>query len=602
MSETEIKLAAQEQMKIDSKYLKGDILEELTNDKPDITDYAYELMKFHGSYFAFDRDTATARKKAGEDKRFEFMIRLRAPAGLITAEQYLAMDDVAERYANKTIRITTRQAIQFHVILKENVLDCMKDINKALLSTRSACGDVVRNVTTSPAPYKDAKHEKLRADALEIAEFVKPNTTAYDELWCEQPDSNRRNNMVEPLYGQTYLPRKFKIGVVVPEDNSIDVFTHDLGVVQIYEGEKFKGYNLLVGGGMGMSHEGKLTWDQKKTYPRAADPLAFIGPDDLLKAVEAVVALQRDNGDRTNRKHARLKYLVQEQGLDWTRKTFDQYFNALKPVVAPVDPVKMDKFEIPSHMGWREQGDGKWFLGVPVPSGRVVDYDIEHEAGYNTGSNKHHAGARYRTGLHDIIKEYNMDVVLTPTEEIILCDIETSDKLTIEKKLKSYGIVMAEDHTIAQLTFMACVSLPTCAKALAESERVQFYILDGFQAVLDKHDVRDEKISLRVTGCPNGCARPYVGDIGVVGRMPGHYVLFIGGDFEGTRINNRVFDKVPLADINRALDPMIEKWSTEREDGEGFGNFCQRVGVEVVAQTTIDALGEECKWAKELVQ
>ena len=620
MTDEPKKLAGQEQMKLDSQFLKGDIAQELADGKPDISDYSYEMLKFHGTYFSYDRDSATELKKQGLDKRYEFMVRTRIPGGRLTAQQYLAMDEVAEKYANGTLRITTRQVFQFHVVLKENLKAQIRAINEALLSTQSGCGDVPRNVTCSPAPIQNAKYQRLREDVDRVAAFIRPKTSSYRELWLdEEADEVRERSVIlsetkdlkphgdsspaaqndsnyEPLYGATYMPRKFKIGLILPEDNSIDVFTHDLGIVLVYEGDTFKGYNILLGGGMGMKHEGKLAWADKKTYPRLADPVAFVGQDELIPVVEAVIKLQRDYGDRTDRQHARLKYVVQERGLDWTRKTLQEYFTAAGGGELQ-DPVQDIEYHIPSWMGWHEQQDGKLFLGVPVASGRVVDYDKPHPSGYTAGDNEHFSHARYRSGLRSVIEKYGMNIVLTPTEEIILCDIDPEDREDIENLLKAYGIPLAESHTPFQLHYMTCVSLPTCAKALAESERVQFAIMDDIQDKLDKHGLGQERISVRVTGCPNGCARPYVGDIGIVGRMPGHYNLFIGGDFEGTRLSTKVFDRIPQADIGKALEPMFALYAKERHAEEGFGDFCHRYGEAKVAQVSIDALADN-KWAE----
>ncbi|NDF13109.1 MAG: NADPH-dependent assimilatory sulfite reductase hemoprotein subunit [Proteobacteria bacterium] len=598
------KLSGQESIKTASKFLKGNIAAELADlSKPDVSDETYELMKFHGSYFGFNRDSATERKKKGLDKEYEFMVRTRIPGGRLTADQYLAMDEVAEKTANGTLRITTRQVFQFHVVLKENVKQNIAMINRALLSTQSGCGDVVRNVTCSPAPVKDAKHDRIRADVEKVAAFVRPKTSAYRELWLDEAADEVRQrdttdpDAYEPLYGATYMPRKFKIGLIVPEDNSIDVFTHDLGIVLLFDGEVFKGYNILIGGGMGMKHEAAVKWEDKKTYPRLADNIAFVGPDDLIPAVEAVVKIQRDFGDRTDRQHARIKYLVQENGIAWIRKTFEEYFAKAGGKVVK-DPAPVMKYQIPTHMGWHDQKDGKLYLGVPVASGRIVDYDKPHPSGYNPGNNEHFKHARYRTGLKAVIGKYKMNLVLTPTEEIILCDIDPKDKEVITNELKSYGIPLAEEHTPMQIHYMTCVSLPTCAKALAESERVQFQIADSIQSVMDKNGIGNEKISVRVTGCPNGCARPYVGDVGIVGRMPGHYVLFVGGDFEGTRLNQKIFDKVPQDDIAKALDPMFALFAKERKSGEGFGDFCNRYGIANLAATIRPQLSA-FKWAAE---
>ncbi len=572
MTEEKIKkLAAQEQMKINSIYLKGDIVAELADSSTaTVSDYTYEMLKFHGSYFGYDRDSATKRKKAGLDKEYEFMVRCRIPAGGLTAQQYLKMDELVGKYANNTLRITTRQTFQFHCILKENMKDSIADINHALLSTLSACGDVVRNVTASNAPTKSAKHRRIQEDVVKIVEFCEPKTTAYKEIWVDAPNEGReKGNDIESLYGDTYLPRKFKIGVIIPEDNGIDVFTHDLGFVLIYEGDELKGYNVLLGGGLGAKHM------QTKTYPRLADSIAFIKPDELIKMTEAVVKLQRDYGDRTNRQHARLKYLIEEKGVEWTKKTLAEYFGEPLQEVAPVR-----KYEIPDLMGWHKQEDGKWWLGIPISSGRIEDND----------------DAKIKTGLKDVISEYGMNLVLTADQNIILCDIEEGQKKKIADKLKSYSIKLREELTELSRYIIACVALPTCGKALAEAERVKTPMEDDIQQIINKHGLENERISVRIAGCPNGCSRPNVGDIGIVGRMPGHYVIYIGGDFEGTRLNIKAFDKVPQADIAKALDPMFALYAAEKTDGEGFGDFCHRYGVDNIVAKAKENL-DGFKWA-----
>ncbi len=586
-----------EEIKANSKNLRGKIKEDLADtSRPDVTDETYELLKFHGSYFGYNRDTATERKKKGLDKEYEFMVRSRIPGGRLTAAQYLAFDDVANKYANGTLRITTRQVFQFHVILKHNMKNALAEINHCLLSTQSGCGDVVRNITCSPAPYASKKYDRLRADVDKVAEFVRPKTKAYREIWLDEAADEIKEKEIEPLYGETYMPRKFKIGLILPEDNSIDVFTHDLGIVLVFEGETLKGYNILLGGGMGMKHEPGAAWGTKKTYPRIASEIAFVGADDLIPAVEAAVKLQRDFGDRSDRQHARLKYVVEEKGIEWTKKTFDEYFKKAGGKTI-TDPVRIEKYQIPSHMGWHEQGDGKLFLGIPVASGRIADYDKTHASGYNPGKSAKFAKAKYRTGLKALAEKYKKNIILTATEEMIVCDIEPNEKAGIEELLKSYGIPLAEEFSQMQLHFMTCVALPTCAKALAEAERIQFDLSDSIQEAMNKCGVGNEKMTVRVTGCPNGCARPYVGDIGIVGRMPDHYLIFIGGDFEGTRLNQPVFDKVPTQDIAKALEPMFSLYKEKKNDGEGFGDFCHRHGVEAVKTHVKNILGSAYKWA-----
>lgn len=572
MSENK-KTSKQESMKLDSVYLKGNIAEELADDSPYVSDMSYELLKFHGSYQGFDRDTATQLKKAGKEKEWEFMIRAKCPGGRMTAEQYLMLDDTCEKYANGTLRITTRQTFQFHCVVKKNLKKHIKAINDAMLSTLGGCGDVVRNVCSTPAPIADAKHKKLLEDTNLLAAHCAPKTSAYHEIWLDGENVARTpdNDELEPLYGKLYLPRKFKIGLATPEDNSIDVLTNDLAIILVYEGEEFKGYNIYMGGGLGITH------NKPETYPRLASPIAFVEPDDLVKATEAVIKLQRDHGDREDRKHARLKYVVEENGLEWTRKTLEEYFGSKMQ-----DPKPVGEFKIVNHLGWHDQKDGKWYLGVPVSSGRIADRE----------------GENIRTGLREVIREYDMNLVLTADQNIILCDIEADKKMEITNKLKSYGIKLNEDISNVERNCIACVALPTCGKALAEAERVKIPVVEEFSGLMKKHGVENEKISIRIAGCPNGCPRPYVGDIGIVGRMPGHYAIYMGGDFEGTRLSSKVLDRVPYENLKDLFNELFAWYAAGKKEGEGYGDFVNRVGVNSSIALISDKLGEKFKWAK----
>lgn len=590
--------AAQEQMKIDSLYLKGNILAELEDKSlAEVSDYSYELLKFHGTYQGHNRDTATARKKQGLEKENEFMVRMRLPAGRLTAKQYIEVDDIATKYANDTIRITTRQTLQLHVIAKNDLQECIADINKAMVSTLSACGDVVRNITAVSAPIKDEKHRKLLEVTDLLVAFCAPKTTGYDEVWNGKEASNRESEHAEPLYGKTYLPRKFKIGIITPEDNGIDVFTHDLGIILVYEGEVFKGYNLVIGGGMGMNHEPAK--DEKATYPRVATPFCFVTEGDLLNAVEAIVKLQRDFGDRTDRKHARLKYVVEELGLDFVKEKFTEYYAATNPQNAFSDFVNIPEYKVKNHLGWHPQGDGKFYLGIPTASGRIADYTEgkPHASGYTADASPEFKNAKYKTAFRKLSEKYGFDISLTADQKFIICDVAAEQKDEIEQFLRSYNLPLAEDLPQAMQHFHTCVALPTCAKALSESERVQFEMMNDITAKLKKFNLENEHIAIRVTGCPNGCARPYVGDIGIVGRMPDHYVIFIGGDFAGTRLNTKVFDKVPLAHLGTALEPLFEAYSKGKNPHEGFGDFCTRYGIEKLITDSEPKLAEY-KWGK----
>ncbi|MFW0777961.1 MAG: NADPH-dependent assimilatory sulfite reductase hemoprotein subunit [Rickettsiales bacterium] len=577
---TEIqKLSKQEILKKESHFLKGDIAADLADTSSDqVTPETYELLKFHGSYFGYDRDTATARKQAGLEKEYEFMVRLKCPGGVLSAEQYLGLDELAEKYANGTLRITTRETFQFHCVKKASMKPFIADVNRLLLSTLGGCGDIVRNVMTCPAPIKDAIHAKLMEDCFTLAKLCAPKTTAYCEVWLDgqviadypfNPEPGRETNP-EPLYGTTYMPRKFKIGIARPEDNCIDVLTHDLAILALFEGQELIGYNFALGGGLGMHH------NQPKTYPRLATPIMFVPPYLLTSAAEAVIKLQRDHGDRTNRKHARLKYLVEEKGVDWIKETLEGY---LLQTMEPPRPMK--PYAVKDYMGWHEQGDGKWFLGLPISSGRIMDRD----------------GEATRSGLRDVIEEYGMEIRLTADQNILLCEINEGDKISIEHKLTRSGVKLKHDVTPAYRNTLACVAYPTCGKALAEAERIKLPLVGEIEQVLDRYGMLDERITIRIAGCANGCSRPYVGDISIVGRIPDHYTLYIGGDFEGTRLGKELFDRVPLAHVAEAFAPIIALWSKYRIDGEGFGDFCYRYGVDKAKQQAVEALSEY-SWAK----
>ncbi len=570
------KLSGNETIKKNSRYLRGNITAELGDANAFVSDESYELLKFHGSYQGYDRDTATERKKQGLDKSWEFMLRLKMPGGRLSAGQYLALDTLCDTHANGSLRITTRQTFQFHCIVKAHLKPFIADINRLLLSTLGGCGDVVRNIITCPAPIRDTVHATLEDSCFTLARDLAPKTDAYWELWL---DGEKMENYPflpspaqgEPLYGDTYLPRKFKVAIGQPEDNCMDALCNDVALLALFEGQELRGYNLAIGGGLGMNH------NNAKTYPYLARPVAFIKPADMVSVTKAVVEMQRDHGDRGDRKHARLKYLVAEKGLEWCKATLDGYFGRSLDA-----PLAINRWGIDDHMGWHEQGDGKWFLGVPIPSGRIGD-NIN--------------GIHYRSALREVVSAYNMPLALTVDQNLILCDIDAKEKQAIKIILRRHGLRLREDMTDLARNFIACVALPTCGKALSEAERVQHPLEAALQSVMEKHGVSNEKIAVRLAGCPNGCPRPYVGDIGIVGRMPDHYSLFIGGDFEGTRLNTRVFDKVPFTDISTALDPFFASYARNRENGEGFGDFCHRYGIGALRDEASGSLSSQFKWA-----
>ena len=545
-----------EAVKQQSRQLRGHIARDLADTTVPFDNQGYSLLKFHGIYQGYDRDSATERKQRGDDKVWQFMVRVRIPGGRLTAEQYLALDGLTDHYADGSLRVTTRQSIQFHGVVKPGLKSAIGEINSALLTTLAACGDVVRTVTTTPAPIRDAVHDRLEAETRRLSSHLLPRTRAYHEIWVDgapwEPNEGQENagadDEPDPLYGERYLPRKFKIGLAIPEDNTIDVLTNDLAIIGLFDADRLAGYNFLLGGGHGMTH------NNPKTYPRLATPVAFVEPEDLLEAAAAVVRLHRDHGDRGNRRHARLKYVVAENGEDWARARLSEYLGK------QLEPCRqMPAFVVPDHLGWHEQGDGKLYLGIPVSSGRIA--------------------GEIRAALREIVSRFRCDPILMPSQDIILSEIYPEDRGAIETVLRQHGVRLANDMLPAERWALACPALPSCGLALTEAERVRSDVVTDIEARLRRYGLERERLSIRITGCPNGCARPYTGDIGIVGRMPGFYALFVGGDFEGTRLNTALADKVPLHGIAEVLDPLFALYASARADGEGFGDFCHRVGM-----------------------
>lgn len=552
--------AGVEAVKLASRQLRGTIAQTLADDTTDrFSEDDYNLLKFHGVYQQYDRDTATPRKQQGLDKEYSVMARTRVPGGRLTPDQYLALDALGERLANGSIRVTTRQTIQFHGVLKGHLPSLMAEVDEALLTCFAACGDVVRNVMATPAPIKDAVHDTLNRVAAEISSHLLPKTDAYHEIWVdgakvERPGAKkatmkRYRKKAEPIYGDSYLPRKFKIAIATPDDNSTDVLTNDVGIIALFDGDRLEGYTIAVGGGLGMTH------NKPKTYPRLATPLLFVEPDGLLGAIEAIVKVQRDYGDRTDRRHARLKYTIDDRGIGWMRDAVETAAGRRYE-----DPRPLPRFRIADHMGWHDQKDGKLYLGVPVPSGRI------------TGT--------LRDAFWDVVTHYRPTIILAPSQDIIFGNIEPEDRDGVEAMLREHGVVLAQDLKPIQRWSLACPALPTCGLALTEAERIRQPVVDAVLAKLEARGLDRETISLRITGCPNGCARPYAGDIGLVGRMPGHFALYVGGDFEGTRLNFRLLDKVAEDEVPEMLDILFAAFAENRQSIESFGDFCNRWGLE----------------------
>lgn len=539
-----------EEIKRASRGLRGRLAEELAAPDDGFGPESVQLLKFHGSYQQYDRDSATERKTRGLDKDIQFMIRLRIPGGKISTEQYLALDEIAGRFANGTIRITTRQTVQFHGVIKSDLKSTMRAINDALIVTFGACGDVVRNVTTNPAPIDDEIHRRMDRDAALLSGALLPATRSYYEIWLNE-EKVSEGPEPDALYGAVYLPRKFKIGIATPDDNTVDVLTNDLAILPSFRGDVLQGYTIAVGGGLGTTH------NKPETYPRVATPVAFAGPDDLVKIAKAVVAVQRDHGNRSDRRRARLKYLVDEKGLPWFKAQLEKEFGA--PLA---DPPPLPRFQVKNHMGWHPQGDGAWYLGLHVPNGRIAD----------------RPGWRLRTAIRDALGKFPIRPVFMTTQDLILADVPEDARQALEDFLLAHGVAPGDSVSKTRAASMACPALPTCGLALTEAERVQPAVLDMLERLMARHGIDGERMSVRITGCPNGCARPFVGDIGFVGRMPGHYAVFVGGDFEGTRINQKLYDRVAYDDIEGLFDRLFALYARERRAHEGFGDFCHRTG------------------------
>ena len=538
-----------ETLKKDSRGLRGSVAAEIAgHPRGGVSEAAYSLLKFHGTYEQFDRDTATKRKQAGLDKEWQFMVRVRAPGGIMTAAQYLALDDIADRYANGTLKITTRQGIQFHGTVIEDLKPEIAAINHALMTTYAACGDVVRNVMTTPAPRRDAIHDRLRADAVMLSERLLPRSRGYYEIFLDEAADPAAPVEEDPVYGETYLPRKFKIGLVHAADNTVDVLANDLGFVAVWENGVLQGYQVFVGGGQGMTH------NNPATFPRIATAAGFVGPDALWDATLAVIALQRDHGDRSNRRRARLKYVVEDRGIDWVR---DQLVHRYGLALGP--PADLPPFELPDLLGWHEQGDGRLWLGVPVDAGRI--------------------GGALRTALREAVRRFGANPVFTPQQDVLLTDLDPADRPALDALLREHGVAQAETLTPLDRWALACTALPFCGLALTEAERVRPAIVDAIDGVLARHGMGGERLSLRIAGCPNGCSRPYSGDLGLVGRVPGQYALFVGGDFAGTRLSFKLQEKVPVDAIADVLDPVVAAWAADRLEHEGLGDFCARTGL-----------------------
>ncbi|WP_375510770.1 sulfite reductase, ferredoxin dependent [uncultured Nostoc sp.] len=564
-----------EGIKENSNFLREPVATEILQDTTHFTENAVQLLKYHGSYQQDNRDNRTK----GQEKDYQFMLRTKNPGGLVPPQLYLALDKIADEYGNHTLRATTRQGFQLHGILKKNLKSAIATIVKNLGTTLGACGDINRNVMAPPAPFKNRPEYQYAWEyAQNIADLLSAQTGAYYEIWLdgekaisaeEDPEvkaARQRNgngtiihNNEEPIYGTHYMPRKFKICVTVPGDNSVDLYSQDLTLVVITNKKKqLEGFNIFAGGGLGRTH------GKEETFARLADPIGYVAKDDVYDIVKAIVATQRDYGDRTDRRHARLKYLINDWGVDKFRTQVEEYFGK------PVEAFKpLPEFKYYDFLGWNEQGDGKLFLGISIDNGRIKD----------------EGSFQLKTALREIVEQFNFSIRLTANHNLIFYDIEPDSKQAIQDILSRYGVGDDPSKIEPLVRYaMACPALPTCGLAVTESERAIPGILERIRALLDKLGLQKEHFVVRMTGCPNGCARPYLAELGFVGSAPESYQLWLGGSPNQTRLAQPYIEKLHHNDFETFLEPIFVYFKKSRKSKESFGDFCDRVGFDAIRE------------------
>ncbi|MCF2148150.1 sulfite reductase, ferredoxin dependent [Desmonostoc muscorum LEGE 12446] len=564
-----------EVIKENSNFLREPVATEILEDTTHFTENAVQLLKFHGSYQQDNRDNRTK----GQEKDYQFMLRTKNPGGLVPPQLYLALDKLADEYGNHTLRATTRQGFQLHGILKKNLKTAIATIVNNLGSTLGACGDINRNVMAPPAPFKNRPEYQYAWDyAQNIADLLSPQTGAYYEIWLdgekvisgeENPEvtaarSRNGNGTIihdneEPIYGTHYMPRKFKACVTVPGDNSVDLYSQDLTLVVITNKKgELEGFNIFAGGGLGRTH------NKEETFARLADPICYVAKEDVYDIVKAIVATQRDYGDRTDRRHARLKYLINDWGVDKFIAQVEEYFGK------PLTPLKsLPEWKYHDFLGWNEQGDGKLFLGISIDNGRIKD----------------EGSFQLKTALREIVEQFNLPIRLTPHQNLIFYDIEADKKEAIQEILSRHG-VGDDPGKIEPLEryAMACPALPTCGLAITESERAIPGILERIRALLNKLGLQKEHFVVRMTGCPNGCARPYMAELAFVGSAPESYQLWLGGSPNQTRLAQPYTEKLHHNDLESFLEPIFVYFKKSRKSKESFGDFCDRVGFDAIRE------------------
>ena len=533
-----------------SSFLRGtvdEVLRDKTVDRFEHDDL--QLLKFHGTYQQDDRDLRKPRRDEGLGKAYSFMLRVTLPGGRLTASQYLDIDRMADDFANGSIRLTTRQAVQFHGVLKTDLRETIRQINESAMTTLAACGDVCRNVMASAPPIEDEVHELVRRTANEIAAELRPATKAYHEIWI---DGERQINTMEeePFYGELYLPRKYKVGVTVMGDNQIDIYSYDAGLIAVVEDEKVVGFNVVAGGGMGMSH------GRQNTFAQLANEIGFVAVENGVEAIKVIASIYRDFGNRRDRKQARLKYLINDQGLGWFMQLFRE---RCEFDIAPFQ--SMPKVSNQDWLGAHRQNDKLWFYGLFVENGRIKDDEQK----------------QMRTAIRRIVVDTNCDITLTAQQSLIFTGLNDQQLQRVEEVLQEYNIPTVDQLSAPVRYSMACPALPTCGMAVAESERIAPKVVRQLESLFASVGLQNEPFTFRMTGCPNGCARPYTADVALVGRRPGIYHLFVGGRLAGDRVADLYAADIQIENFVDVMRPLVEQWAQGRMNTEGLGDFYQRL-------------------------
>jgi len=549
-----------EEIKERSNYLRGTLKEAMLDQiSAGINDDDNRLMKFHGSYLQDDRDLRTERQRQKLEPAYQFMLRVRLPGGVATPSQWLVMDELADKNGNGTLKITTRQTWQMHGILKWNMKETIQEIHASLMDTIAACGDVNRNVLCNTNPHQSEIHTEVYEWAKKLSDDLLPRTRAYHEIWLDEEKvaGTPEVEEVEPMYGPLYLPRKFKIGIAIPPTNDVDVFANDLGFIAIIEDDKLLGFNVAIGGGMGMSH------GDTATYPQVAKVIGFCKPEQLYEVSEKVITIQRDYGNRSSRKNARFKYTVDRLGVETVKAELENRLGwSLEEERAYHFDHNGDRY------GWVKGVKGKWHFTLFVEGGRVADYD----------------GYQLKTGLREIAKAHSGEFRLTCNQNVIIANVSSQKKKKINEIIEQYGLTDGNQYTALRRNSMACVALPTCGLAMAEAERYLPKLIDKIDEILDENGLRDEEITIRMTGCPNGCARHSLGEIGFVGKAVGKYNMYLGAAHDGTRLSKMYRENIGEEEILKELKMILPRYAKEREEGEHFGDFVIRAGI--IKETT----------------